>query len=370
MPDIEDIWDDEEDRRGYVREEVPRRPSVQEVAPADLTETAKRIAWERHGTAAGIKDVFEQYEGAEGLWAALTNTERDAYLSAARATPPAPVPEGEALSALQTLVGELDSLIDDSEGVSGLHKNGDVAAWSDLMSDGAYPWLSSLDDARRIACARPKAELTPASATAQGQDADDTIKRRWIIIREPGQVPVTKIPPQSHDGAREFLRECAAIYPTAELTLAELTWNNDLWVSDGREALTIDDAMAEYADAADDWTDRVPEPQTSGCEFTMSYADEPNSIVCRNGHMIDIDVFTEGFDEGDFFHPCPKCNADAYAAWKAENGDENDEDDRPSAPASTAPVPVTSAEPVPVRCSSCGHLTDTTPVETKEPSHG
>ncbi|MFC5353490.1 hypothetical protein [Azospirillum himalayense] len=182
-----------------------------------------------------------------------------------------------------------------------------------------------------------------AAPTAQGQDADDTIKRRWIIIREPGNVPVTKIPKQSHDGAREFLRECAAIYPAADITLAELTWNNDLWVSDGREALTIDDAMAEYTDA-DDWTDRVPEPQTAGCEFTMSYADEPNSIVCRNGHMIDIDIFTEGFDESDFFHPCPKCNADAYAAWKAENGDEDEDNDDslPSAPsAGEATKPLT-----------------------------
>lgn len=84
-----------------------------------------------------------------------------------------------------------------------------------------------------------------------------------------------------------------------------------------------------------DWTKRVPEPHTSGCEFTMSYADEPNSIVCRNGHMIDIDTFTEGFDESDFLHPCPKCNADAYAAWKAENGDEG-EDDLPSAPSTSA----------------------------------
>ncbi|MFC5356415.1 Lar family restriction alleviation protein [Azospirillum himalayense] len=191
------------------------------------------------------------------------------------------------------------------------------------------------DDPSPLTIGDLRALLTLSAApTAQGQDSDDTIKKRWIIIREPGSVPVTKIPKQSHDGALEFLRECTAIYPAAELTLAELTWNNDLWVSDGREALTIDDAMAEYADDADGWTDRVPEPQTSGCEFTMSYADEPNSIVCRNGHMIDIDVFTEGFDEGDFFHPCPKCNADAYAAWKAEIGDDDDEADDalPSAP--------------------------------------
>jgi hypothetical protein len=80
---------------------------------------------------------------------------------------PAPA-DGTALSALQTLVGELDSLMDGSEGVAGLHKNGDIAPWGDLMSDGAYPWLGSLDDARRIASARPVAELTPTEPAVDG----------------------------------------------------------------------------------------------------------------------------------------------------------------------------------------------------------
>lgn len=82
------------------------------------------------------------------------------------------------------------------------------------------------------------------------EGATETVIKRWIIIREPGKVPVTKIPKQSHDGALEFLRECADIYPDADLTLAELTWNHDLWVSDGREELTIEDAMAGLPDDA------------------------------------------------------------------------------------------------------------------------
>ncbi len=282
-------------------------------------------------------------------------------LSAARAFAPAGVPEVGLRDAAESVLDLVETLSDGDLTIAGRREIADLRSAlsgtpvcakiipytdEDDRPDPAMNGLVMLAIGRDVDApdhvldripadaAETLVRLLSAAPTAQGQDTDDTIKRRWIIIREPGKVPVTKIPKQSHDGAREFLRECAAIYPTADITLAELAWNNDLWVSDGREALTIDDAMAEYADDADDWTDRVPEPQTAGCEFTMSYADEPNSIVCRNGHMIDIDTFTEGFDESDFFHPCPKCNADAYAAWKAENGDEDEDNDDalPSAP--------------------------------------
>lgn len=52
--------------------------------------------------------------------------------------------------ALQRLVGALEDLIDDSEGVAGLHRNGDLAPWSELARDGRFPWLAALDDARDL----------------------------------------------------------------------------------------------------------------------------------------------------------------------------------------------------------------------------
>lgn len=49
---------------------------------------------------------------------------------------------------LANLVQEIDDLVSESEGVAGLHLNGDVAEWSDLLPGGLYERLTSLDDAR------------------------------------------------------------------------------------------------------------------------------------------------------------------------------------------------------------------------------
>lgn len=45
------------------------------------------------------------------------------------------------------LKGSLHDLIDDSEGVVGLHLNGDVAPWEELMEGGRFEeWLLPLTD--------------------------------------------------------------------------------------------------------------------------------------------------------------------------------------------------------------------------------
>lgn len=42
----------------------------------------------------------------------------------------------------------VSDLIDESHGVAGLHRNGDVAPWSDLRAGGKYEaWLVLFDDA-------------------------------------------------------------------------------------------------------------------------------------------------------------------------------------------------------------------------------
>jgi hypothetical protein len=42
----------------------------------------------------------------------------------------------------------VSDLIDESHGVAGLHRNGDVAPWGDLRTGGKYEeWLVSFDDA-------------------------------------------------------------------------------------------------------------------------------------------------------------------------------------------------------------------------------
>lgn len=67
------------------------------------------------------------------------------------------------------------------------------------------------------------------------------ILKRWIIVHEPGKVPEKKIPhPQTSEGALDFLISLALCRPNGtRYTLAALTWNHDLWVSEGGEELDI-----------------------------------------------------------------------------------------------------------------------------------
>lgn len=52
------------------------------------------------------------------------------------------------LEALDKLVTDLRDLMNASEGVAGLHRNGDVATWDELTRGGKISsWLSTFDDA-------------------------------------------------------------------------------------------------------------------------------------------------------------------------------------------------------------------------------
>jgi hypothetical protein len=51
------------------------------------------------------------------------------------------------------LVDELDGLVSESDGVSGLHLNGDVATWEELLPGGRFERLSSLDELREALAA-------------------------------------------------------------------------------------------------------------------------------------------------------------------------------------------------------------------------
>ncbi len=53
------------------------------------------------------------------------------------------------IEALTKLVSDLDYLIGESYGVTGLHQNGETAPWGDLTRGGRFEeWLMALDDAR------------------------------------------------------------------------------------------------------------------------------------------------------------------------------------------------------------------------------
>ena len=67
------------------------------------------------------------------------------------------------------------------------------------------------------------------------------IKKRWLLVTPVGSAPFTKTPAQSHAGVIAMLEEIEAsqLYLGAEITLIELTHDDELWASSGREVLAI-----------------------------------------------------------------------------------------------------------------------------------
>ena len=74
------------------------------------------------------------------------------------AMPAAPTPpvqqDDEALKVLLRIVEEIDGLVSESDGVYGLHLNDCPSPWDELLPEGEYERLSSLDDARALIAKR------------------------------------------------------------------------------------------------------------------------------------------------------------------------------------------------------------------------
>lgn len=58
------------------------------------------------------------------------------------------------------LVDELDALVSESDGVSGLHLNGNLAPWEELLPGGRFECLSSLDELREALTAQQQEPTT------------------------------------------------------------------------------------------------------------------------------------------------------------------------------------------------------------------
>ena len=65
----------------------------------------------------------------------------------------------------------------------------------------------------------------------------DQVEKRWIIVRKPNQIPIVKTPVNSYEGVLEMTEELYKLYPNAELTVVELAYGQQLWVTDGKEVL-------------------------------------------------------------------------------------------------------------------------------------
>lgn len=78
----------------------------------------------------------------------------------------------------------------------------------------------------------------------------DSMIRRWIIIHEPGRVPVIKNPiPSDVGNTHAMLEELTKHYPDARFTICSLDWMLSLHVEDGHQELEIAKSLSE-ADVA------------------------------------------------------------------------------------------------------------------------
>ncbi len=69
---------------------------------------------------------------------------------------------------------------------------------------------------------------------------NSSVRNRFVIVHGVGKVPF-KLRPlyNNHEGVITLLEECLIHHPAAKLIVAEVTWDNDLWVSSGTEVLAI-----------------------------------------------------------------------------------------------------------------------------------
>ena len=75
------------------------------------------------------------------------------------------------------MVTSLESLIDNSHGVAGLHLNGDVAPWGELTQGGRFEeWLTALDNARTQLDALASIEIAEIRETELHESREEFYK--------------------------------------------------------------------------------------------------------------------------------------------------------------------------------------------------
>ena len=124
----------------------------------------------RTAYAAGAEDMREKAAGAlEGF--AFSMADVDQIAAAIRALPTDGVP-ADTITALHSRVAYLEranglarlglqavcNLINESDGVYGLHLNGDGTPWETLMADGEFDWLADFEAATNVLLTGEKAD--------------------------------------------------------------------------------------------------------------------------------------------------------------------------------------------------------------------
>jgi hypothetical protein len=121
------------------------------------------------------------------------------------------VPDARWLDAVSGLVDDIECLIDESEGVYGMHLNGDPSPWSELESGGRFERLTHLPIVKGLLAAAPSPE---------GQEAEQAreIVKRWVSWIEDVSADMDYEP-----GAQRKLKADAAIVLSALTTTPKAT---------------------------------------------------------------------------------------------------------------------------------------------------
>lgn len=106
-------------------------------------EMAREKIWELEGYALRER-LAAAHDATESNVAAIVGAELIEQLAAAQ------VENKRLLSALEGLVGDVRDLVGESHAVAGLHMNGDLAPWDELLPGGRFERLAYLDVAEAL----------------------------------------------------------------------------------------------------------------------------------------------------------------------------------------------------------------------------
>lgn len=74
----------------------------------------------------------------------------------------------------------------------------------------------------------------------------DVIKKTFIIRMTNGREPEKKVPiDQTRDGVVRMLQEMSKLDPNAKFLVAELTWDDDLWLHSGNRYISLSVPLEE-----------------------------------------------------------------------------------------------------------------------------
>lgn len=136
---------DEIDR---LRAQLAEAQKLVELVQAERDEAHRQLAEMQKGESVAWKNRYELYLDSE-----INQREKARSIPLFLAAPKLP---DELTEKITELVDEIDGLVGESSGVYGLHLNGDIAPWDELLRGGRFERLGALEEVRQMLNAAPE----------------------------------------------------------------------------------------------------------------------------------------------------------------------------------------------------------------------